>query len=195
MGLTGAQGLKGDTGLTGATGPMGATGATGATGAPGATGATGTKGDTGTVGATGATGATGPSNVQVVSVPTFTLSTSTVNTSASSSYFGNLVGGQSYHFKIIVKGRSNNRDGKIGLSLAASGSSNSLTYDYMGSSVLEYRDGATWPGYQFVVIGTIVAGSTGSSLSVTLIDGMATSSSAPVVVTGLATIVLVGSVS
>ncbi|MFM8843969.1 MAG: hypothetical protein ACKOFJ_07090 [Actinomycetota bacterium] len=197
-GATGVQGLKGDNGSTGAQGLKGDTGSTGSQGLKGDTGSTGAqglKGDKGDTGSTGATGATGPSNVQIVSIPEFTLSTVTPNTSTQSSYFGSLSSGQNYQFSIIIRAKSSNWDGNIGLDLYSSGSGNSLVFNYMTSSIQEFRDGITWNGYQFMIIGTIKVGTGGSSLSVALFDGLATSGSAPVKATGIATITLVGSVT
>jgi hypothetical protein len=206
-GATGTQGLKGDTGTTGAKGDTGLqgikgdtglTGAKGDAGAKGDTGLQGPKGDTGDAGAkgdTGATGATGPSNVQVITIPDFTLSTATSNTSASSTYFGVLNAGQSYKFEIIVRAKSNYKDGKTGLNLVASGTGHTLSFNYMTTSVVEYRSGATWAGYQFLVIGTINVAAGGSSLAIHLIDGTGTSGANTITATGIASITLVGSVS
>ncbi len=203
-GATGLQGLKGDTGATGATGPTGLTGAQGLTGSQGLKGDTGTTGATGPTGATGAqgatgptgaTGATGPSNTQVISIPTFTLSTTTPNTSASSTYFGTLLAGSSYKFEFIVRGQSSYSSGRTGLAVLASGSGHSLSYNYITSNNTEYQNGSPWTGYQFMVIGTIRVGDGGSTLAVTLIDGGGTTGSAAITATGIASITLVGSVT
>jgi hypothetical protein len=106
-----------------------------------------------------------------------------------------LAAGNSYKFEIIVRGQTNNKDGKTGLDILASGSGHTVNFSYITSSITEYRNSSTWNGYQFLVIGTIVVASGGSSLAVTLIDGTATTAAAPITATGIASITLVGSVT
>ena len=205
-GATGSQGLKGDTGLTGATGSQGLKGDTGLTGAKGdsgtngvngTNGSNGAKGDTGatgTTGATGATGATGPSNVYLLTVPSFTLSTSTPKTSSSSVSFGSPENGKSYKFEMTVKGSTAASTGRFGLTVTSSGVGDQLTFDYVVAYVDEIRSGTTWKGWQFHVIGSLIAGS-GSSLTVSVTDGTGTTNSNPMSVTGTVLLTLVGSIS
>jgi hypothetical protein len=131
----------------------------------------------------------------VITISDFTLSTSTPNTSAPSSYFGVLEAGQSYKFEIIIRAKSSYKDGKTGLNLVASGAGHTLSFNYMTTSVVEYRGGATWAGYQFLVIGSISVAAGGSSLAVYLIDGTGTTGSNAITASGIASITLVGSVS
>jgi hypothetical protein len=115
--------------------------------------------------------------------------------SSTSNFFGNLVGGLSYKFEIVVRAQSNYNEGRVGLNLLASGEGNSVNYLYTTSSVTELKDGDPWKGYQYNIIGTITAGVGGSSLAVSLIDGTAATGSYPITATGLAVITLVGSVT
>jgi hypothetical protein len=206
-GATGLQGLKGDTGATGSTGATGATGATGlqgikgdtgltgAAGANGTNGTNGVNGTDGTNGAPGATGATGPSNVYTYLVPSFTLSTSTSMGSAFSDPFGSFEANKSYSFSIVVRGQCASTTGIYGLTLSASGSGNSLLYDYATSTANDVRTNAEWKGYQFRVIGTLRVGSANSTLSVSIWDARGSSNSNSMTVTGTAVITLVGSVT
>ncbi len=190
-GSTGSQGLKGDTGLTGAKGDSGTNGVNGANGSNGAKGDTGATGPTG---ATGATGATGPSNVYLLTVPSFTLSTSTPKTSSSSVSFGSPENGKNYKFEMTVKGSTAASTGRFGLTVTSSGVGDQLTYDYVVAYVDEIRSGTTWKGWQFHVIGSLIAGS-GSSLTVSVTDGTGTTNSNPMSVTGTVLLTLVGSIS
>ena len=210
QGATGAQGLKGDKGDTGLTGPTGLTGSTGLqglkgdkgdTGATGPQGIQGLKGDTGTTGsqgpagATGATGATGPSNVQVISIANFTLQTTTPNTSAPSQFFGNLSYGQKYKFEIILRGKTSAALNSIGIAVLSSGEGNAVSYNYSVSNIEDFQNGSSWIGSQFTIIGTIVPGVSGSSLSVNVIDGRAATRDVPMTISGTAFITLVGSIT
>ena len=190
-GSTGSQGLKGDTGLTGTKGDSGTNGVNGTNGSNGAKGDTGATGSTG---ATGATGATGPSNVYLLTVPSFTLSTSTPKTSSSSVSFGSPENGKSYKFEMTVKGSTAASTGRFGLTVTSSGVGDQLTYDYVVAYVDEIRSGTTWKGWQFHVIGSLIAGS-GSSLTVSVTDGTGTTNSNPMSVTGTVLLTLVGSIS
>ena len=207
QGATGAQGLKGDKGDTGLTGPTGLTGSTGLqglkgdkgdTGATGPQGIQGLKGDTGTTGSqgpAGATGATGPSNVQVISIANFTLQTTTPNTSAPSQFFGNLSYGQKYKFEIILRGKTSAALNSIGIAVLSSGEGNAVSYNYSVSNIEDFQNGSSWIGSQFTIIGTIVPGVSGSSLSVNVIDGRAATRDVPMTISGTAFITLVGSIT
>ena len=198
IGLTGAAGATGATGsigLTGATGATGSVGSTGATGPTGPTGATGATGPTGATGTTGSTGATGPSNAYSVSIPSFTLSTSTPNTSSLSTPFGSLQVGKSYVFELKVIGRSDYQGGEYGLTVTSGGTGNSLVYEYTTSLIRDYRDEIGARHYHFNVMGTIVVGSLTSSLTVAITDGTGNSGSSPMTLRGLAIFQLVGSIN
>ena len=99
---SGGTGPAGPAGATGPAGPAGPKGETGTAGSNGATGAIGPKGETGTA------GATGPSEVSVVSIPSFTLSTSSAYGYAASSAFGTLLANKSYHFSIFLRSNASN---------------------------------------------------------------------------------------
>jgi len=112
-GAAGSSGAGGGTaGATGATGAVGATGASGSAGSIGPSGPTGTTGATGLTGTTGASGApgdagaAGTSEVKIISIPNFTINTSTPLGVASSSAFGSLAINSSYFFQIYLTGQA-----------------------------------------------------------------------------------------
>ena len=109
VGPQGEQGEKGDSGLPGAQGPAGlpgTSGASGPSGPAGANGSNGAQGPQGPAGAIGATGPAGPSEVTVVDIPSWTLSSATQFSYSDSPQIGNLVSGNSYQFTIHVSGIS-----------------------------------------------------------------------------------------
>jgi len=111
VGATGATGSVGATGATGSAGVTGSVGATGATGSVGATGATGSAGATGAKGDTGDIGPQGITDVSVVSVDSFVVSTS-IGTSTLSAFFGSLVATKKYYFEIFLQGNVLSGEGR-----------------------------------------------------------------------------------
>jgi hypothetical protein len=186
QGAAGTQGAQGEQGLTGPTGPQGPQGETGATGA---------TGPQGPAGATGATGATGPSNVYFYTIPSFILSTNTINTSSISGNIGSLQANNNYKFEMTLQGRCDSASGKFGLTVTNSGAGSTLNYDYTSSYVTDVRGNTPYKSYHFHVIGTISVGSLATNLNVAITDGTPITGSFPMSLNGFALITLVGSVS
>jgi hypothetical protein len=203
-GAQGAQGAKGDKGESGAKGEAGAKGDAGAKGETGAKGDTGLKGDkgdkgekgdTGDKGDTGEAGPAGPSNVYYQTIPSFTLSTNTVNTSSTSGNIGSLQPNKSYRFEMTIQGRCDSNAGKFGLAVTNSGAGSTLNYDYTSSYVTDVRGNTPYKSYHFHVIGTISVGSLVTNLNVSITDGGPITGTFPMTLNGFAVITLVGNVS
>ena len=211
-GLTGPAGLTGDVGATGPVGPAGSPGAPGSSGSPGAQGTTGLTGPIGLTGSQGlqgiqgiqgVTGATGPSQVQVVPISSWLLSTSTGGTGNTSSGFGNLAASKSYQFIIGVNGKLASIQAptyaiKVGLTLQCSDPGATLTYSV--SSSFGYSndgDAVTYSKESFTVIGTLSTTSANPSsvLSITATDSGPTTGVDAMTLTGSAFIQLVGSLT
>jgi len=204
MGLTGATGPAGPAGPTGATGPQGPIGLTGATGATGpqgaqgltgATGATGPAGPTGSQGATGATGATGPagiSEVSVVSIPGFTLSTSSLFGGTVSSNFGNLSANSSYWFEIYISAPASPSYFELGATLISTG--DTPTFSVISANSKRAFASTSSFNYGFLIIGTIKTTSAAVNLSVQLIDAGGETSGTPLSFSGTAYFAKVGTI-
>ena len=220
-GLTGPTGLTGDPGVAGPAGPAGPAGSSGAPGPSGSNGAQGLQGIQGLTGSTGltgaqglqgiqgiqgnqgVTGATGPSQVQVVPVSSWLLSTSTGGTGNTSSGFGNLAASKSYQFIIGVNGKLASIQAptyaiKVGLTLQCSDPGATLTYSV--SSSFGYSndgDAVTYSKESFTVIGTLSTTSANPSsvLSITATDSGPTTGVDAMTLTGSAFIQLVGSLT
>ena len=203
IGLTGAVGTTGLTGSSGSQGLVGATGAQGLTGPQGlqgTTGATGAAGSSGSIGLTGAQGATGPSQVQVINLPTWNLSSSTVGATSSSVQIGNLAPGKSYAFTFVVSGRlatnqSPNYAIKLGMMVGVSDTM--VTPTYSASSGFGYFADAsgTYSRASFTIVGTLETSSStpNTTLYLTAEDAGGTSGSDGLTFTGTGLIQLVGS--
>ena len=217
IGFTGDTGPAGPAGAIGATGPAGPSGSPGAQGAQGLQGLTGTagaqglqgiqgiqgiQGATGATGATGLTGATGPSQVQVVSINSWPLSTTTAGTGNTSSAFGSLAASKSYEFILGVNGKLATPQSptyaiKVGLTLQCSDPSAVLTYTVSSSfGYANDGDAATYSKESFIVIGTLTtsAANPTSTLSITATDSGPTTGTDVMTLSGSAFIQLVGSI-
>ena len=195
QGLTGATGLQGEIGLTGATGPAGPTGLTGATGATGPAGATGATGATGPAGPTGATGATGPagmSEVSVVSISSFTLSTATAFGGTTSSNFGNLSANSSYWFEIYVSAAANPNYFELGATLISTGVVPTFSV-ISANSKRAFASTSTF-NYGFLIVGTIKTSTSAVNLAVELIDAGGDTSGTPLTFSGTAYFAKVGDI-
>lgn len=196
QGSPGGQGPQGPQGSPGGQGAQGAQGAPGATGAAGPSGPTGAMGPSGPTGAAGSEGTTGPSNVYVIPIPTWNLSTGTGGIGADSAQFGTLFANKSYRFSIIVHGVTNVPDSYFGVSvktgpISLSTLSESAVYEnfaYVGSSFVHR--------YTFIINGTVVVGGSDSWLKVNVVDGGgATSGASAMALSGQAIVQLVGQVT
>lgn len=198
-GVSGAPGLNGTPGSSGPQGPQGPAGSPGATGPQGATGPPGTNGPvgpSGTIGATGPTGATGPSNVYVISIPTWNLSTATGGMSVDSLQFGNLAAGMSYRFSIIVHGVTTVPSSYFGGSVKAGPLSVPTVFESAVFENFAYVGSAFVHRYTFIFDGTVVVGSSDSWLKVNIVDGGgATSGTSKMTLSGQAIVQLVGQVT
>ena len=202
-GLTGGVGPAGPAGATGSSGPAGPAGPSGPSGATGAAGPQGIQGLTGSTGLTGAVGATGPSQVQVVPISSWQLSTATAGTGNTSSAFGNLAPSKSYQFLLGINGKLATNQApsyaiRVGLTLQCSDPGAVLTYSV--SSSFGYSndgDAVTYSKESFIVIGTLTTSSANpsSTLSVTSTDSGPTTSADVMTLSGSAFIQLVGSLT
>jgi hypothetical protein len=188
-GSPGLPGAIGPAGPAGAVGPSGSSGSNGSNGAAGATGATGAQG---AVGAKGDTGTTGPSEVTVISVPTFTLSTNSQFGFSDSSNLGNLESGRDYQFSIHLKGTSSVDSHVIGVDMISPGNEVTFSYSKHYFRYATYSNTATW--YDVEVFGTIKVRAVDTSFKVRIIDGFGDTGTNPLTFTGKAYITLVGSI-
>ena len=201
-GSPGAQGAQGLPGAQGAQGAQGLTGSSGAQGLQGIQGIQGTTGATGSTGATGATGATGPSQVQVVSIAAWPLSTTTAGTGNTSTAFGSLAASKSYEFILGVNGKLASPQPptyaiKVGLTVQCSDPSAVLSYNVSSSfGYTNDGDATTYSKESFIVIGTLTTSATNptSTLSITATDSGPTTGTDVMTLSGSAFIQLVGSI-
>ena len=192
VGAQGEKGEKGDAGLPGAHGPAGPAGSPGTPGPVGPAGANGSNGAQGSQGPSGATGPAGPSEVTVVDIPSWTLSSATPFSYAGSSQFGNLVAGNSYHFNIHISGTSVFNSLILGLDILSAGNTVTFTYSRNDFRYSTYASTGAW--YSFDVVGTVRVGTSAGSLQVRVIDGFGDSGSNPLALSGKAYITLVGAI-
>ena len=158
---------------------------------------------TGATGLTGAPGATGPSQIQVVAISTWLLSTGTAGTGNSSALFGNLAPLKSYQFLIGVKGKlatSQPPSYSTAVGLTIHCSDPSAVVNYTVSSSFGYSndgDATTYSKESFIVIGTLTTTSANlsSTLSITATDSSASTGTDAMTLSGSAFIQLVGSLS
>jgi hypothetical protein len=202
VGPAGPSGAVGATGATGATGSIGATGSSGPQGSVGSQGANGNSGANGSVGpagppgAVGATGPAGPSNVYVISIPTWNLSTATGGTGVDSLQFGNLVANGSYRYSIIVHGVTTVINSYFGASVKVGPLSVPTIFESAVFENLAYVGSSFSHRYTFIIEGTVVVGSSDSWLKVNVVDGGgATSGGSHMALTGQAIVQLVGQVT
>jgi len=202
-GLPGSTGPAGPTGGTGISGPQGSQGSQGPAGPAGPTGPQGPTGIQGSQGLVGPTGPTGPSQVQVVNITPWVLSTSTAGTSNSSVGFGALLPSKSYQFMISVNGRLASIQApsyviRVGLSLTSSDPSAVINYGV--SSSFGYSndgDAVSYSKESFIVIGTIMTSSSNpsSTLSLTATDSGPTTGADAMTLSGSAFIQSVGALN
>jgi hypothetical protein len=190
IGPVGPQGEKGEQGLAGlpgATGSPGISGAQGASGASGSNGAQGPAGPAGPAGATGAkgeTGTSGSSEVIVIDIPTWTLSTSTPFSYATSTAFGTLTVNQFYKFEIFIRGASNLVDLVLGAEIVSAG--NELSFNYIRTDFTYATYSASTKSYGFYFSGTAKITSPESRLFIRVIDGHGETSTQPLTLSGKA---------
>ena len=167
-GTPGATGAAGATGATGASGSAGSIGPAGPTGSTGSTGLTGSAGTAGAKGDAGSAGSAGTSEVKVISIGNFTISTSTPLGVASSSNFGSLAINSSYFFQIYLTGEASATYLDFAAGVSSTGETPTYNFSASRSKLV------TLPGkstvYGVTITGTIKTAGTVSTLAVNLID-------------------------
>ena len=192
VGPQGEKGEKGDPGEQGVMGLPGAPGAMGPAGMPGATGAQGPQGVQGPAGATGATGAVGPSEVSVVDVPSWILTSATPYSFSASSSIGTLSPNSSYKFDIHISGTSQLSNLVLGVDVVVPNATVSFSAIRSDSRYSTYN--STVFRYGFSIVGTVtnIQGSTG--LSIRVIDAYGETGGGQLNLSGKAYITLVGAI-
>jgi hypothetical protein len=188
-GLPGANGAPGPAGPSGPSGPPGGSGATGAQGPAGPTGATGAQGP---AGAKGETGTAGPSEVTVIDIPNWILTSATPFSYSASEAIGNLTPGLNYKFDIYIFGASALSNLVLGLDVVVPNATVKSAYLRSDSRYSTYN--STNYKYGFVVTGVVseISGSTG--LSVRIVDAYGETSGGSLTLSGKAYITLVGAI-
>lgn len=194
-GAPGANGAAGTSGAPGPAGPAGPQGNPGPQGSAGANGSIGATGPAGTNGAVGATGAAGPSEIHIISIPTWTLSTATAGTSTDSPQFGNLELGKSYRYSIMVHGVSSVSSGYFGIAVSIGPLSVATTYESAVFENFAFVGSSFVHRYTFIIDGTFVLDSSNAWMKVNIVDGSgATSGAGRMTLNGQAIIQTVGQV-
>jgi hypothetical protein len=198
-GAPGTSGASGATGAQGPAGPQGGSGNSGANGSVGPAGSPGSVGPSGSAGATGPSGATGPaglSNVYVISIPIWNLSTATGGTGVDSLQFGSLAANKSYRFSIIVHGVTTATNSYFGTSVKSGPLSVPTIFESAVFENIAYVGSTFSHRYTFIIEGTVVIGSSDSWLKVNVVDGGgATSGGNQMSLSGQAIVHLVGQVT
>ena len=204
QGATGPQGEKGEKGEPGApgamgpAGPAGASGSMGPAGPSGSNGSNGAQGPAGPTGATGAqgpkgeTGTVGPSEVTVIDIPSWTLTSSTPFSFSASTSIGELLPGKDYKFDIFIQGTSSISNLVLGADVVAP---NSTIFSSFIKSETRYASyNSTAFKYGFLITGTVsgIQGQTG--LAIRIIDAYGETGAAALTLTGKAYITLVGAI-
>jgi len=189
QGEKGEKGEKGDAGLPGAPGPAGLPGAPGPTGA---SGSNGSQGPQGPLGATGASGAVGPSEVTVVDIPSWTMSSATPFSFSISDVIGELRAGSNYKFELFIYGTSVLSNLVLGMDVITPNASS--MFSVIRSDARFVTHNATSFKYSFLISGTIsnIQGQTG--IFVRAIDAYGETGGGTLSLTGKAYITLVGAI-
>ena len=192
QGAVGPQGEKGEKGEAGLPGAMGPAGLPGAPGTAGANGANGTAGPQGAAGATGASGAVGPSEVAVVEIPSWSLSSATPFSFSASESIGDLKVGASYKFDLFIYGTSVLNNLVLGMDVVSPNASSLFSVIRSDARYSAYS--TTSFKYSFLISGTItnIQGQTG--ISVRAIDAYGETGGGTLIMSGKAYITLVGAI-
>ncbi len=192
VGPQGEKGEKGEQGLPGATGAAGAPGISGAAGASGPNGAQGPAGPAGATGAKGETGTSVSSEVFVVDIPAWTLSTSTPFSYATSAAFGTLIANNSYSFHMQIRGSSAVNSMVLGLEVLSSG--NAVSFAYSRNNIRYAASSSISTLYTFDVMGTIKVSDADGALQIRVLDGFGESATNALTLTGKAYITPIGAI-
>lgn len=192
QGATGPQGIQGLQGLPGEKGEKGDAGLPGLPGASGPAGSSGSAGATGAQGPAGATGAAGPSEVTVVDIPQWILSSGAPFSYISSANFGQLLVGRSYKFELYVFGTSTSPNLVLGGDVLVPNTD--LEFSYLRADDRYAGYAASAHRYSFYFSGTVSAIQGNAGISVRIIDAYGETGTAPLTLTGKAYITLVGAI-
>ena len=192
IGPAGPQGLIGLPGSPGPAGPAGKDGAPGSSGPAGSSGATGPTGPAGATGATGAQGPAGPSEVTVVEIPEWILSSSAPFAFTFSPAFANLLASHSYLVDIHLTGVSSFNNLVLGLELSSPG--NAVAYSFTRNDFRYALSSTIRTIYGFSVQSAIQVGANNSHLLIKVIDGLGDTGNAILTLKGTAYITLVGAI-
>ncbi len=185
-GIQGAQGERGEVGPQGPAGAPGLNGSTGATGPQGSTGATGAQGPVGPA------GSTGPSEVTVLDIPLWVLSSASPFSFSNSETLGVLNPGSSYQFSIFVFGTSTLSNLVLGLDLVAPNAN--LNYSYLRTEARYASYNSTTYKYAFQISGTVEDIQVLTGLIIRVIDAYGETGGGSLILSGKAYITLVGSI-
>ena len=187
QGIPGPQGIAGAQGLPGVKGEAGANGSPGSAGPQGAPGSSGPQGAQGVPGIQGIAGIT---EVTVIDIPQWILSSATPFSFTNSQNFGLFQAGKSYVLRIYVSGTSINGNMALGVDLISSGAGINFSYSRSYALYANYTS-SRWI-YSFEITATLVVGTANTSMSVRVIDGLGDSGASPLTLTGKAYITSVG---
>ena len=183
QGEKGEQGLPGVAGAPGPAGPAGASGSNGAQGPAGPAGATGAKGETGT---------SGSSEITVIDIPQWTLSTSTPFSYSSSTAFGNLETGINYKFEAYVFGTSDLANLVLGIDVIATNAT--VSFAYLRSDARYATYSTSRIKYSFFITGTISSVQSETALTLRMIDAYGETGGGALTLTGKAYITPIGAI-
>ena len=169
-GANGTPGTPGATGSPGApgSGSPGATGSPGSNGSPGTAGARGETGTAGSVGSKGETGTAGISEVKVINIASFAISTMIPLGETTSESFGALDINSSYFFQIFVSGESLDDFYDFGARISSTGSA--PTFNFMASKSKLVADVSKRIAYGVSIVGTVKTLGTITNLTINIVD-------------------------
>ena len=140
----------------------------------------------------GVQGAAGVSEVTVVNIPQWVLSSATPFSVSNSQSFGTFEAGKSYLLHIYVSCVSTNSNMSLGIDLISAGAS--ITFSYSRGYSLYANYSANQRVLTFEITAVLVTDAANTSLSLRVIDGLGDSGASPLTLTGKAYITPVGSI-
>jgi hypothetical protein len=176
--------------LPGVKGEAGANGAPGSAGAQGAPGSSGSSGQQGAQGVQGIQGIAGNTEVTVIDIPQWILSSAVPFSYSNSQNFGPFQAGKSYLIHISISSISVNGNMALGIDLISAGAVINFSYSRGYARYANYSSNQ-WI-YTFEITATLVVGTANTSMSVRVIDGLGDSGASPVTLSGKAYITPVG---
>jgi hypothetical protein len=133
------------------------------------------------------------SEVSVVSIANFTLSTNTPYGGQNSANFGSLAANSAYWFEIVISATSSVAGLEPGAELMSTGET--PRYSVTRTDFRRVTSSTSSKTYGFRMVGTIVTTGSPASLVIHLIDWMGDTASTPLVFSGTAYIAKVGSIN